>query len=305
MKIYFTIQFRRLWRGIQAFGLSPYAAIPIALIAFIVVSVLLFKRSLYAPYIYAALPLLLVFPLGNTERNSYLKMLFTITSYRQVRLAENLLSAIPFVVFLLVQQQYLLATAVLPGCAALSLYNKVNKTTRVIPSPFSRHPFEFTTGFRKQYWLVILLYLLTGIALAVDNFNLGLFALAAMVLMCMGFYTTPEPVFYVWIYQHAPSSFLRYKIITALRYSLALCLPAALLLTGYYPGQVWIIALLLVAAALNITMSVAVKYYQYPQAPGLFAIICITAGLLFPPVLLVLIPYFLKRAQQRLIPYLT
>lgn len=305
MKTYFTIQYHRLLRGMKVAGVQPYAGIPAIALAFPLLSVLLFKRTVYAPWLYAAIPLLLVYPLGNTERNNFLQMLFPVTKYRQLRLIENILVTIPFGIILALYQQYLLTLTILLCSAALSRFNKVNRAVWVVPSPFSRHPFEFTTGFRKQYWMVLLLYVLMGIALTVGNFNLGLFALAGMLLVCFGFYTAPEPEFYVWIYHLSPYDFLLYKIKTALRYSLLLCLPAALVLSGFCPNKAYIVGLLLLAGALNITMSAAAKYTNYPQQPGLPQLICMAMGLLFPPALLILIPYFFKRSQQQLNPYLS
>lgn len=304
MKTYFQIQYRRLLRGIQAFGVPPYIGIAATIIGFPALTALLFARTRYAPYLYIAFSVMSVAPLGAAERNNFLRTLFAEKQYRQVRLTENLLLAAPFYILLLVYRQPLAALAVLLISTALSRFNQLRHSARVIPSPFSKKPFEFTIGFRRQWWMVLLAYLLTGIGLYVGNYNLSLFALAILQLQCMGFYTQPEPEFYVWVYALTPQQLLLTKMKTALYHTLLLSLPAALCVGGFYPQQAWITGLLLLAGILNILMSVVVKYSAYPAPPGLPQLISMAAGLLCPPLLLLFIPYYFKRAATQLKPYL-
>ena len=42
-----------------------------------------------------------------------------------------------------------------------------------IPTPFSKKPFEFSTGFRRSFFMFPIAYILTFIAIRVDNFNLA------------------------------------------------------------------------------------------------------------------------------------
>lgn len=304
MKTYFQIQYRRLLRGIQAFGVPPYIGIAGILIGFPAFTVLLFARTRYAPYLYMAFSVMSVAPLGAAERNNFLRTLFAEKQYRQVRLTENLLLAIPFCVLLLVYRQPLAALAVLLISTVLSRFNQLRHSARVIPSPFSKRPFEFTTGFRRQWWMLLLAYVLTGIGSYVGNYNLSLFALAVLLLQCMGFYTQPEPEFYVWVYALTPQQLLLAKMKTALYHTLLLSLPVTLCIGCFYPQQAWITGLLLLAGMLNILMSVVVKYSAYPAQPGLPQLISMAAGLLCPPLLLLFIPYYFKRAATQLNPYL-
>ncbi|MBK7030860.1 MAG: hypothetical protein IPH45_17355 [Bacteroidales bacterium] len=45
-----------------------------------------------------------------------------------------------------------------------------------IPTPFSKHPFEFAVGFRKTFLAWLFAYFLTIMAISVGNFNLGVFS---------------------------------------------------------------------------------------------------------------------------------
>jgi hypothetical protein len=305
MKTYFQIQYRRLLRGIQAFGVPPLAGIAAIVIGFPALTALLFARTTYAPYLYTGFALMSLVPLGAAERNNFLRTLFAPKQYQQVRLTENLLLAAPFCTMLLIYRQPLATLAVLVISIAFSRFNQLRHSARVIPTPFSRQPFEFTTGFRRQWWVIIIAYVLTGIGLYVGNYNLSLFALALLLLQSMGFYSQPEPEFYVWVYARQPQQLLLAKMKTALYHTLILSMPAALFIAGFYPQQAWITGLLLLAGALNILMSVVVKYSAYPAQPGLPQLISMAAGLLCPPLLLLLIPYYFKRAVAQLNPYLT
>lgn len=305
MKTYFQIQYRRLLRSIQAFGVPSYAGVAGILIGFPALTVLLFVRTPYAPYLYLLFALMSLVPLGAAERNNFLRTLFALQQYHQVRLVENLLLATPFNIMLLVYQQWLPALAVLIISIVLSRFNQLRHSARVIPTPFSKQPFEFTTGFRRQWWVILIALVLTCIGLYVDNYNLSLVALAALLLQCMGFYTQPEPEFYVWVYALTPKQLLLIKMKTALYHTLLLCLPITLLVSGFYPQQAWITGLLLLAGILNVLMSVVVKYSAYPAQPGLPQLISMAVALVCPPLLLLFIPYYFKRAAAQLNHYLT
>jgi hypothetical protein len=41
--------------------------------------------------------------------------------------------------------------------------------------PFYKYPFEFTVGFRTNYFMFFITYFLAIMAIHVDNFNLGIF----------------------------------------------------------------------------------------------------------------------------------
>ncbi|BAV06115.1 hypothetical protein SAMN05421788_106176 [Filimonas lacunae] len=305
MKTYFTLQWLRTIRGLKAFGLPPYLGVALIVCLFPVLSWMLFKSSPYVSYAYAAIPALLVYPLGNSTRNDFLQQLFNTRLYPRVRLTENLLVALPFVILLLIRQYYIPAAIALVLSAALSLYNKADKSGLVIPSPFSARPFEFTTGFRKSYGLILALYALSGIGLCVQNGNLSLFALAGIFLTCINFYSIPEPELYVWVYALTPRAFLLQKIKTAIWQSFLLTFIPALAISIISPLPWYIVPFIMLAGFAVISLTVAGKYSSYPQVPGLPVIICLVAGVVFPPAVLVLTPYLFKKSVQQLTPYLS
>ena len=76
-----------------------------------------------------------------------------------------------------------------------------------MPTPFSKNPFEFTTGFRRTLLIFPLAYALTVIAINVDNLNLGIFSILLIFLIVLSFYSKPEEEYYVWVHADTPKSF--------------------------------------------------------------------------------------------------
>ncbi|TFF33587.1 hypothetical protein [Mucilaginibacter psychrotolerans] len=217
---------------------------------------------------------------------------------------ENLTLASPFVIVLFYKGFYLCALVTLCFSLLVLWYNKVGRSVFVIPSPFFRRPFEFSIGFRKYYWALILIYAVTLIALLVGNFNLAIFAYVSLLLVCMSFYATAEPVYYVWIHAQNPNVFLKEKMITAMLYSLYISLPLCVLLIGFFPLHVLIILSVTLCGFFYVLLGVIAKYANYPNQTSLIQIIAMAIGLVFPPFLLLLIPYFYKKSTQKLNAYL-
>src|SRR5690606_13828587 len=72
-----------------------------------------------------------------------------------------------------------------------------------IPTPFSKKPFEFSTDFRKSFFIFPFIYALTVIAINVDNLNLGIFSMLLIFLTSLSYYIKPEQDYFVWV--HAKS----------------------------------------------------------------------------------------------------
>jgi hypothetical protein len=190
------------------------------------------------------------------------------------------------------------------GTILLALVNVKISHQKPLPTPFSKHPFEFLVGFRTAFLLLIACYSLMGIALYVDNFNLGMFSILALFLVCMGFYTQPEDEFYVWIHHHSIATFLFFKVKTALMNVSLLSGPLVIILLAFYPKDGGYIALFVLAAFAFITAVVLAKYAAYPTEIQLVQVFFLGLSLLLPFLLLLFIPFFYNQAKQRLTPYL-
>jgi hypothetical protein len=304
MAVYFRLQYKRLIRILKDLGINPYIGIIFGALIFILLSNVLFKRVTYFQYVYIVIALIAGLQLGKTARNEFLKNIYTTGNYLKLRLLENLALTSPFVLFLMCKSFYTCALAAICLSLLVSLCNKMGRSTFVIPSPFFRRPFEFTIGFRKYYWILIIIYAVTLIALSVGNFNLAIFAYLSTLLVCMSFYSGAEPLFYVWMHSQNPTVFLKNKLKTAMLYSLYISFPIGVSLICFFPLKAWIIILVTLCGFLYVLLGVVAKYSNYPNQTNLLQILTMSIGMVLPPFLLLLIPYFFLTSAKKLNTYL-
>lgn len=304
MQFYFQLQFKMLNRQLKEFGLPPWAGYLLGTIAFLGISVMLFDKVAFAPYIYAALGLSYISRLSDSARNDFLKSCYSDKDYRLIRGLENTIVALPFLIFLLIKQEYLVSFGLLLISVVLALLNFGNKLNYTIPTPFYKHPFEFIVGFRKTFYLFILAGFLTFMAINVDNFNLGIFSLLLVFLTSLSFYTTPEQSYFVWIYALEPKAFLLEKIKSAILMSTIISLPIAICLMFFYPENLWIILAFQCLGYLYLVMVVLAKYTAFPGQMNVPQGILFALSIWFPPMLLAVIPIFYSKATKKLKAYL-
>ena len=222
---FLSLQLKRFNRYLVELGLYPIVGYLLILIGFVVGSALLFEKVEFAPYLYSAAALFGIAPLSEQKRNDFLKSCFSSANYLKLRIFENILISVPFVIFLMYQAEHLTGLFLLVAALVSSLINFNPNFHRTLPTPFFQQPFEFTAGFRKTILAIGGLYLLTIIAISVHNFDLGVMALVFLFMVCLFYYSKPEPSVYVWIFNTNPKRFLISKCKTAIVYFTILCLP--------------------------------------------------------------------------------
>ena len=274
-------------------------ALLIALV-FVGVSVLLLSsKSVYAPYIYAFGSLLFISKLSEIRRNDFLRICFGNKQYRKVRIFENLIVALPFVIFLVYKQHFYLTILLLAITMLIALLSFKATYNITIPTPFYKKPFEFTVGFRNSFFMFFIAYGLAIIAVAVDNFNLGVFALGLIFLTILGYYLKPENEYFVWSFGCTASNFLLAKIKTALMFSFCLCLPVLILLSVFYFDHIGALLACTFLGFLYLSTLILAKYSAYPEEMGIMQGVIFAIGL-FPPMLIVVIPLFASQSVNRL-----
>jgi hypothetical protein len=285
---------------IRSFGTNPFFGILVAIGVFIWVSFILFKKVSFPQYYYSFICLVMVSTAGEKSRNEFLQSIFTKRNYRITRLLENIIFAIPFFIFLCFKKQPLIGFTAILLSSFISFFNTGTKSSFVIPSPFSKTPYEFTTGFRRTFWLLIIVFSLSVISIIYHNFNLGIFSLAGCFLVCLTYYSGQEPVFYVWIYSQTPKEFLKEKIKTALRYSFLLSLLIAVPVAVVNPENIWLILLIMLIGQLYMILIITGIYSNFPVRPSLIQNIQMGVSILFPPFLLYAIPNLYSQSIRRL-----
>lgn len=304
LKSYFSIQIKIAARKFLDFSVHPILGVLLILAGFIAFSEYLFHQISFAAYLFAFVSLSLTSALSAQKRNDFLQLCFPEKRYKLVRTIENTLAALPFVIFLVYKQNLLVAVILLFISLIFAWSNFRTNFNFTLPTPFYKKPFEFIVGFRKTVLLLIGACFIEFIALSVNNFNLGIFALAIVFLLVLTFYTVPENEIFVWNFIVSPTKFLLSKIKIALIFSVLLSLPFVATLVTFYPEKYLIIsATWLIGFMLIITIILA-KYAAYPSEMNLPEGIVIALGLSFPPLLLIFAPYFYFKAIQKLKPFL-
>ena len=300
---YFKLQFKRSNRMLSDFGLNPWLTYIFGIIFFAIFSKMFFIKFTWANYLFPFVALFFVLNIGTLERNDFLKSNFTQKKYRQIRLLENGIIALPFVSFQFFELELLFGILTLIVAVLLSFFNTKQQSSFVLPTPFSKHPFEFIIGFRKTYLLFLGLYTLTYISISVGNFNLGVFALVIVFLTCMAYYTFVEPMFYVWVDSFTIPSFLKNKLTVGLLFSFLLSLPIFIvLLFSFFEN--WPIVLILETVGLcYVLLGLMAKYAYYPGELSLIPAIVVAFSIFAPPLMLATIPYFYSKSKKNLVLY--
>ena len=299
MKEYFFLQYRLINRNLRDFGLTPVVGYILIILVFIVFSLFLFYKTIYADYILVFCSLSLTSRLSEVKRNDFLKLCFGKRTV-MVRIIENMVSSIPFI-SILVYQQCFIFSGILISISVLLVFASYRTTFNLtIPTPFSRRPFEFTVGFRNTYYLFVIAYCITVIAVFADNFNLGIFSLLLVFFSIYSYYLKPENEYYVWIYALSAKRFLFEKIKTGLAFSALTGLPIILLLGFCFNDNILPLLAFFALGLIFLLMVVLMKYSEYPDGAGILQVILITLAFSFPPMLVVVIPLFIYQSINKL-----
>ncbi len=281
-------------------GFEPILAYLILTIGFVGLSIYLFHKTEFAEYIFLLSALTLISKLSETRRTEFLKICFGDTKLKKIRVTENLIYSLPFLIFLLYKQLFFSVLLLFVLTTILALVNFRTTINFTLWTPFSKRPFEFTTGFRNTFYLFFAAYALTAIAVSVNNFNLGVFAMLLVFATTLSYYTKPENEYYVWTYNVNAKEFLFSKIKTAILFSTSLALPIAIVIAIFYPQNIGILSLFFLVGWAFLISVIVSKYSAYPDEMNITQGILLALCIWFPPILVVLIPYLFKKSENRL-----
>ena len=300
MKEYFVLQFTLINRRLRDAGVMPIYAYIILTIGFYGLSSYLFKKTEFAEYIYPFLAINLIGKLSETRRCEFLNICFGDAQLKKIRITENLFFSIPFVAFLIYKHLFIHTLLLLLITIILALVNFRTKFNFTISTPFSKRPFEFTTGFRNTFPLFFINYVLVCIAASVSNFNLGVFSLIIVFATSLSFYLTPETEYFVWTYSMNARNFLFSKMKTAILFSSTLVLPIVILLSIFFQENVGILLLFLLIGWGFLIFTIVTKYSSYPNEINIPQSLLLALCIGLPPMLIILIPIMFLKAENRL-----
>jgi hypothetical protein len=300
MKDYFNLLLVLTNRKIREAGLHPVLGYLLGFAVFILLSEYIFYKTEFAKYLVILVCLSFQFQLSEKNRTEFLLSTFGDKTKNEIRILENLLVCFPFVSILLFKD-LLFEAGILALCsivfALVSFHSHFNLS---IPTPFSKKPFEFSTGFRKTFFIFPMAYVLTLIAINVDNLNLGIFSFLLILLTTLGYYSTPEQEYYVWVHSETPRIFLKNKVLNASKNATFLTAPILMSLLIFYPTEFALILGIFFLGLLFLWTIILAKYSAYPGEMNLPEGMAIAFSLLFPPLLLAIIPFFYLKSITKL-----
>lgn len=300
IKQYFNLQFVMLKRQLKDFGIDPTTGIIILIIVFLVISILTFSKTEYAKYLYIMAALSITLNHAETNRNDFLKSIFIRKKYFIIRSVENVLTVLPFVIFLLFKKEIYLSFSLISLSILVIFFNSKSIFQVIIPTPFFKKPYEFIVGFRKTFIVIFAVYFTLIMAIIYHNFNLGLVSLIFIFLNCLTFYSETENVFYVWIHKQTVNQFLWFKIKTGLTFSTFISLPVIICLLMVFKNNLLLIISVQLLCFVYLVTIIFLRYAAFPQKINLPHAILFGLGLMMPPLLIVLIPFFYFQSYKKL-----
>jgi hypothetical protein len=300
MKDYFDLQLVMTNRKIEEAGLNPVLVCLLGLILFVVLSEYIFHKTEFAKYLIILVCFSFQFKLSENRRTDFLLSTFGDKSKNKIRVLENSIVCIPFVSILIYKNLFLEAVILFICSITIALFSFRTSLNFTTPTPFSKNAYEFLTGFRKTFFMFPLAYALTAIAINVDNFNLGIFSMLLISITTLSYYSKPEEEYYVWVHADTTKSFLKKKIIIATKNYILLTIPILIGLLIFYPIKFGLILLFLFIGVLFLWTMLLAKYSVFPDEIHLSIGLIIAFTILFPPLILVVIPYLYTKSINNL-----
>lgn len=300
MKDYFILQLTMANRKMKEAGMNPAVCYFLMLVLFILFGEYIFQKTEFAKYLVIFTCMSLQIQLSEKNRTEFLLSTFGDKTKNKLRIIENLIICIPFFIILIYKNQFLEASILLLGSIVFAFLKLQDVFNITLSTPFSKNLFEFSVGFRKTFFIFPIAYILTIIAIKVDNLNLGIFSFLLLFLTTMGFYSKPENEYYVWIYKSNGMLFLKNKLLSASKNVTLLVSPIIITLLLYFTSEFQLVLIFFIAGMLFQWTIILAKYSVYPQEMNLIEGIIIALSFYFPPLLLAIIPFFYKKSIKKL-----
>lgn len=308
MKFHLVLQYRRACRIIEQLGFPLWSIVSLLLVSFLAGGRVLISRLDYGPLLFLIIGVMLVVPLFSKSRSQFYKSIYSNRDYFLIRWVESVIVSIPFISLLVLygpwQKGVLMAliSTVLPiveffmGTSLL----KSKVSLPVLPTPFKKIPFEMIVGFRSAWPVFMGIIFITIQAVRVDNYNLGIATLIISCAIMLFFYSKPEPKYYVWVHHFTTGQFILMKLKQATVGGATLVLPQCIILCMFFPQMIHITLLSLLLGMLYIVIGVLGKYAYFPNEMNVIQSLSVALCLLMPPLLIVAIPVFWKKANENL-----
>ena len=286
------------------FGLPLLVWYGLVPVAFVLLALYLFTQSELAAYLFILAPLSVASRLSAGPRSDFLKSIFSNMEFRLIRILENQIIALPFLIFLLYKWEWWSSAALFFLSVFIGLFEFKGFSVNAMKTPFGRWPYEFASGFRRGFIFIGLAYVVSGIAVWSDNFNLGLGSVLLVAAIAMSFFAKPDHDDYVWNHSISARGFLLHKIGVAALYHFCLSLiPMVVLIVFFLSNILWVLAFYGLGLVYLISVVLA-RYAAHPNEISIPQGIMLALCLMFPPFLIGVIPLFYSQSIKKLKPIL-
>ena len=293
---HFSIHRIRFERASLEFGLDPLVSYILIPILFVGLSFVWMSKDMLTQWTYIFPPVFVLFIISHPDKLQFYKQIYTKDIFSRIRWIENFLIAIPFLLFLFFKSLFLPFIVLLSITIIISMKDRNEWTPIALPTPFYRFPFEFTSGFRYSWILIIGFYALAIISCFVGNETLGIFSVITLALSSTFYYQYPETEYFVWIHNMDSKIFIIHKIKIATAYTLLIVMPMLILVVVMWPSYTLWTVLGVLSALMFLATAIVAKYTMYPHFFNLPLVLAMSLGFVAPPLLLILFPILYNKA---------
>lgn len=303
MKKYLLLQFKRTLRYFSERGIAPLLGLILLACLIGGLGYLISIRTSHAGIVYLTLQMFALLALGERRKIETLKLIYSKGLFRKLRIVENLIVSVPFMVCLIIfREQYFYVSLVLPVFMGFVLVDGVR--FRTIPTPYTKEPVLLPAGFRKTLLINISAYTGLIFSLLIDNYNLGLFALIVMVFIYFSFYNAREPYEYVWIFNLSAKAFIIQKLKEGAFGLILFVAPALIIIIARDWESSYLPLIILLLAVLNLINLIGAKYADFPNEIMIPNGLVVALAMIISPLVIITIPYFYSKAIRNLKPVL-
>jgi hypothetical protein len=242
---------------------------------------------------------IVLLPLTSKERYDHLRLIFKSKEVFKVRLIENALLSLPFMISL-VWVDWMAAVGAIIVVFGLTVKPLGRLIPYSIPTPFNRIPVAFPSGFRRLLIVHLLSWVICVFAITIDNYNMGLFSIILNWLLIYAYYGKIEPLEYVWMNSSTPKNLIVNRMREGLLGALMLILPFVICFIILDPSQWYLPVAILFLGVLNLWNVILSMLGDFPEETTIPNGIIVALSLMLPPLLLVSLFYFYAKAKNNL-----
>jgi len=119
-------------------------------------------------------------------------------------------------------------------------------------------------------------------------------------MVVLSYYSKLENEYYIWSFNLSPKQFLTDKMKTGLFNTTLMCIPILIALGIFFSAELETLLTFLIMCYAYLATLILAKYSVYPNEMNIPQGVLIAISLIFPPMLIGIIPYFYIQSTKKL-----